>query len=138
MIGKRKTAYTAVFFQFNILSLLIGILQTIAGVVARSTIHRLNTSVFSDFRRNANAAIISRPYLSTMFPSRQRVRRQTCSSSKTPLLHIARIFALTVEVNTPNKSVIWLCVSHIPFVVGRIVTRPFSIIIGCVVIISFV
>lgn len=131
MTGKGKTALLrAVFFQFSILSLFVGIFQTIASVVARSTIHRLNASAFSDFRRNAKAVIISRPYRSTMFPFRQRVRRQTCSSSKTPLLHIARIFALTVEVNTPNKSAIWLCVSHTPFVAGRIDTRPFSIVMG--------
>ena len=138
MIGKRKTAYTAVFFQFNILSLLIGLLQTIAGVVARSTIQRLNASAFSDLSRNANAATISRLYCSTMFPSRQRVRRQICSLSKTPLLRIARIFAFTVEVNTPNKSAIWLCVSQISFAAGRTVTCPFSIVMGCVVIVGSV
>ena len=138
MIGKRKTARKgAVFFQFNTLSLLVGIFQTIAGVVARSTIHRLNTSAFSDFRRNANAATISRLYLSTMLPFRQRVRRQTCSSCRTPLLRIARIFAFTAAVNTPNKSAIWLCVSQTPFVAGRIVTRPFSIVIGCIIIVGF-
>lgn len=116
--------------QFSILSLLIGIFHTIAGVVARSMIHRLNTSAFSDFSRKASAVIISRLYLSTMFPSRQRVRRTTWSSCKTPLLRIARIFVLTAAVNTPNKSAIWLCVSHTPLAVKRIVTSPFSIVIG--------
>lgn len=133
-----KPSFVFSGFQFNILSLLVGIFQMIAGVVARSTTHRLNASAFSDFRRNAKAVIISRPYRSTMFPFRQRVRRTTCSSCSTPLLRIARIFVLTAAVNTPNKSAIWLCVSHTPFVVGRIVTRPFSIVMGCIVIISFV
>lgn len=138
MIGKRKTARKgAVFFQFSTLSLLVGTFHTIVGVIARSTIHCLNTSVFSDFRRNANATIISRLYRSTMFPFRQRVRRQTCSSCSTPLLSITRIFACTAAVNTPNKSAIWLCVSHTPFVAGRIVTCPFSIVIGCIIIVGF-
>ena len=59
--------------QFNTLSLLVGIFQMIAGVVTRSMIHRLNASAFSDFRRNANAVIISRLYRSTRFPFRQLV-----------------------------------------------------------------
>ena len=131
-----KPSFVFSGFQFNILSLLVGIFQMIAGVVARSTTHRLNASAFSDFRRNANAATISRLYCSTMLPFRQRVRRTMRSSCKTPLLSIARIFVLTVAVNTPNKSAIWLCVSHIPWAVGRIVTCPFSIVMGCVVIVG--
>ena len=111
-------------------SFTVNIFQTIVGVVARFTIHRLNASAFSDFRRNANAVIISRLYRSTMFPFQQQVRRITRSSCKTPLLRIARIFVLTAAVNTPNKSAIWLCVSHTPVVVGRIVTCPFSIVMG--------
>lgn len=120
--------------QFSLALLLIGIFQTIAGVVTRLTIHRLNTSVFSDFSRNANAVIISRSYRSTMFPFRQRVRRTTRSSCRTPLLRITRIFALTAAVNTPNRSAIWFFVSHTPWAIGRIVTSPFSIVMGCVVI----
>ena len=46
--------------------------------------------------------------------------------------------SVSAAVNTPNKSAIWLCVSHTPLAIGRIVTRPFSIVMGCVVIISFV
>lgn len=116
--------------QFSTLSFTVGIFQTIAGVIARSTIQRLNTSAFLDFSRYANVIIISRSYRSTMFPFRQRVRRTTRSSHRTLLLSIARIFALTAAVNTLNKSAIWLCVSHTPLAVVRIVTRPFSIVMG--------
>ena len=125
-----EPSFVLLEFQFNILSLFVGIFQTTSGVVTRSTIHCLNTSAFSDLSRKASATIISRLYRSTMFPSRQRVRRQTRSSCRTPLLSITRIFALTAAVNTPNRSVIWLCVSHTPLVAGRIVTCPFAIVMG--------
>ncbi len=115
--GRPPRPLQVVFFQFSILSLLVEIFQTITGIVAHSTIHRLNTPAFSDLNRKAIAATISRLYLSTMFPFRQRVRRQTRSSTKTPLLSIARIFAFTAAAKTPNKSAIRLYESQTPVVV---------------------
>lgn len=121
--------------QFSTSSFTAGIFQTISGVVARSIIHLQNTSAFSDLSLNASAVIISRLHRSIRLPFRAHVRRKTRSSCRMPLLRIARIFAYTAEVNTPNKSAIWFCVSQTPLAVGQIVTCPFSMVMGRIVII---